>query len=472
MKRSTKEANQLLLEGTLALAKMEHAGLKLDMNYLTRTIAKVESNMKALEKELTSHDTFKKWKRHFRDKTKLGSAEQLAYVVYRILGHPCVAFTEKKRAKADEESLKKVNDPFVDLYFQWKKLGKILSTYLYGFRREQINGYLHPSFNFHPASMRSGCSDPNVQNIPSRGPLTKLVRDCFIPRKGRRLVEIDYAQLEVRISACYNKDPVLINYIKDPTTDMHRDIAMQLFLLDKDQVEKKTTRDWAKNRFVFPAFYGSVFFQCAPNLWKAVMTGAKLPNGTTVKNHLASKGIRELGETDSDWDSGRIKTRHGTFVEHVRQVEQAMWNERFKVYTEWKDRWWREYCRNGGYRMLSGFYVHGVFKKNEVLNYAIQGSAFHCLLWSVIQLQKHIEKHKMRARIINEIHDCLVADVPEEELQDWLGLTREVMVDRCIKHYKWLIVPLDIEAEVTPTDGTWYSKQKWVEKNGLYQLAS
>ena len=472
MKLPKPEALKLLHEGTLALAVVEHNGMRLDMDYLTHTTESVKSQIKEITDQLYDHKIWRVWKKIHGDRAKIGSTDQLVKVMFGHFKHPVLKFTDTGKPKTDEEALSYIRSKFVGLYLRKKKLEKVLSTYLKGFAREQVDGYLHPSFNFNPISYRSGCSEPNVQNIPSRGSLTKLVRDCFIPRKGRRLVEIDYSTLEVRVSACYHKDPAMIAYITDPSKDMHRDTAMDLFLLSIDQIEKKTTRDWTKNRFVFPQFYGSVFFQCAPNLWKGVLSGAVLPNGKTVKKHLEEKGIKELGEKASNYSSGRISTQAGTFMEHVRQVEEKLWYQRFPIYTEWKNRWWRDYCQTGSYEMLTGFVINGVYRRNAVLNYAIQGSSFHCLLWSLIQIQKYLTKHKLRTKIVNEIHDCILLDVPESELQDVIHLCRDVMIRRCMKHYPWLVVPLEVEVEVTPEGGTWFDKKLYIEKSGTWQLAA
>ena len=97
-------------------------------------------------------------------------------------------------------------------------------------------------------------------------------------------------------------------------------------------------------------------------------------------------------------------------------------------------------------------------------------SSFHCLLWSAIEIQKYLDNHKMKTKLINEIHDCLIADVPESELQEYLYLARKVMVNRCMKHFPWIIVPLEIEAEVTPEGGTWFSKQVWEDTGSEWRL--
>jgi DNA polymerase-1 len=447
---SSLEAIHLLRDGSLALAVMEGNGIRLDMPYLDRSILEVQAKIVEGEK----------------DRTNIGSGEQLAHVIYKCLGYPCTSLTATGKPKADEEALRKVDLPFVKEYFARKKLEKVLSTYLLGFKREQIDGFLHPSFNFNPESFRSGANDPNVQNIPSRGPMTKLIRDCVIPRCDHYLVEIDYAQIEVRVAACYHKDPRMLEYIRDPSTDMHRDVAMELFLIPQALVEKKTTRDWTKNRFVFPQFYGQVYFDCAYNIWKAVEREEnKLPNGTSVRQHLRDNGITGLGECDP-----KQRALPGTFERHVKDVEDRFWLDRFPKYTEWKKRWWREYSRNGGYRMLTGFYVNGLYKKNEVLNYAIQGSSFHCLLWSIIEIQRHLRKYKWKTKLINQIHDCLVADVPIDELQDYLHLAKRVMTTACMAHYQWLIVPLEIEAEVVEPESTWFNKKVWAESDGKWSL--
>ena len=347
----------------------------------------------------------------------------------------------------------------------------------------------HPTFNLHTASTfrsssgsdkegGSGGSDLNFQNLPIRDPVRgEMIRKAFIPRKGRRIVEIDFSGIEVRVSACYHKDPVLIKYIEDPTTDMHRDTAAELFslpvefLIKHSDWAKRGVRDWAKNRFVFPEFYGSVYFQCAPNLWEGVQ-GYKQPvPGTelTLLEYLKTKGIKELGDCDP-----RGKPKPGTFDNRCKEVENSFWKERFQVYDAWKSSFFAAYQRNGGFKTLTGFYVGaiggkmGLLRKNDVTNYPIQGSAFHCLLWSVIQLVKHVHKHKMKAKVIGQIHDSVLFDCPDNEVQDLLTAAHRIMTRDLPRAWKWLIVPLETESEVTPIDGSWYTKSQWVDADGTW----
>jgi DNA polymerase-1 len=477
MTPTLKDAYRLLHQGTIALAQVEQSGMRIDVPYLEKSIKETEAKIEELRKLLTSDKVFFRWKRRFGDRTKLGSREQLATVLFDVMGLPSPGFTEgskdsvKKRLRSDEAVLAKVDLPFVREYVRYQKLLKVKGTYLEGILKEVVGEYLHPVFNLHlAATYRSTADSPNSQNIPARNEeLAKLVRTAFIPRKGRRLGETDFKGIEVCVSACYNRDPNLIKYITDPSTDMHRDTAMQLFFLEKDQVDKKTTRDWAKNRFVFPQFYGSVYFQCAPHLWEAVSDGkVKLPGGeVSLLRHLKKHGIRELGECDP-----KGTPRKGTFEAHVKSVEDDFWKRRFRVYAEWKDRWYAGYCRDGYFDTLTGFKIQwgkgGPLSRNDCINYGTQGSAFHCLLWSLIQVQKWLVKNKMRTKIIGQIHDSIIADVHPAEEQDYFSKVTEVISRDLLKHWDWIVVPMTVEVEASPTDGNWHQKAGWACKEGVW----
>lgn len=382
MRATTKEAERLLFEGTLAMSELENNGIRIDMGYLDGQINKVEAEINDYQRQIRSDHVYEEWRKTYGDKTNIGSKEQLAKVIFEKLGFVRPKGVSKKQrsedrdaakreSKHDEATFKDVDLPFVKMYFRCEKLKKLVGTYLKGFKREAVDGLLHPFFDLNKIiTYRSSASMPNFQNIPSRNKeIMQIVRRCFIPRPGRQLVEIDYSGVEVRIAACYHKDPAMIKYIKDSSTDMHRDMAMKIFGLTKEQVGKKTTRDWSKNRFVFPEFYGSVYFQCAPNLWRGVVGGDKLEGSdVTVQQHLANQGIKELGDCEPG-----AAVKKGTFVHRVKQAEDYLWNETFTEYTAWKNRWHKAYLKKGYFDLLTGFRIFGLFKRNDVLNYAIQG---------------------------------------------------------------------------------------------------
>ncbi len=451
----TKQAYRLLHEGSLALAEIENNGMRIDVPRLDRTIEQAAVQIRKLEGRLKEDELWKLWKRRFGDRASLGSLHQLSQILYDELGHEPKSYTsggrgskeEKKRKRRptmNEEALSRINLPFIKTYLRMGKIKDLRSTNLLGVRREVGgDGLLHPVFNLHLArTYRSSSNSPNFQNIPVRDKLlSKLIRRCFVPREGHVLVEVDYGALEVRVAACYNKDPRLIEYICDPTKDMHRDMAAECYLLDEDQVTKET-RFYAKNQFVFPEFYGSYWKKVAPKLWDVIdRFGLKTVDGVPLKEHLGGNGIDDYEE----------------FERHIEEVERDFWENRFPDYARWKVDWYKRYQRKGGFRMLTGFRVDGVYRRNDVINYPVQGAAFHCLLWSLVRIVKWIGKEKMRSKVIGQIHDSIVADVHRDELDDYLAKVEEVMTRDIRREWPWIIVPLEIEAEVSETN--WYEKE-------------
>jgi len=307
--------------------------------------------------------------------------------------------------------------------------------------RETDKGELHPFFNLNTVkTFRSSSSQINFQNIPKRDKeITKLIRGAFYPSAGHRIGGADYSGCEVKVACCYHKDPEMIKYIKDPSTDMHRDTAMDCFLLKQDEVEKMI-RFATKSNFVFPQFYGDYYVHCAENLWGAITDlNLEKPDGTPLKQHLADNGIKS----------------YRAFEKHIQGVENKFWYEKFNVYRRWKESWVKGYEKRGYIDTLTGFRCQGFMGRNDVINYPVQGSAFHCLLWSLIELQKWLKKEKTESRIIGQIHDELTQDLCPDEFEMVLKKERQVMCEDIREAWPWLIVPLEVEFSFAEVDRPW-----------------
>jgi DNA polymerase-1 len=470
MKATICDAYKLFHDGTLALSQVETNGIRIDLDYLDDTIRSVGAKIRTLEGELESDSVFRIWRKRFGDRMKLGSRQQLEQVVFGELGYPRVkGLTQSGREQADESAFDHVDLPFVKQYFKMEKLKKARNTYLAGILREvDENGFLHPVFNLHLVmSYRSSCDSPNFQNIPVRLEMIRdIIRRCFIPRKGHQIVEFDFKGIEVGISCCYHKDPTLIKYVEDKSTDMHGDTAQQLFFMTKDQIKRhKDSRHVAKNRFVFPQFYGDFYVSCARNIWEEMHKLGLKVDGVPMEEHLRANGITSLGDCDPEQ-----KPVRGTFEYHVKTIEDSFWNDRFPVYTEWKRRTWDKYQTTGYVKFHTGFVCAGVYRRNQVLNLAIQGSAFHCLLWCLIKLQRWLVKNNMRSRIVGQIHDSMICDVHEDELDRVIAKARQIMAVDLPKAWSWILVPLEVEVEVAPPGASWLDKGRWINKDGLWQL--
>jgi len=455
----THEGYRLFHEGSIALAKVEANGIKIDEDYLARAKDQCKNEINRLKSQMLDDIVFDKWKRRFGLKANMGSREQLGEVIFGVMKVPYKwDRTASGRYSTDDEVLRGLKIPFVDTFLGIERWKKAQSTYLRGIERETINGFLHPMFNLHLVSTyRGSCDSPNFQNIPIRRPeFAKLIRSAFIPRGPNRfLLEADFKGIEVVVAACYNHDPTLTAYVSDPAKDMHGDMARQCYILTKAELTKQS-RYSAKNGFVFPEFYGNWYKAVARDLWRKIME-LKLvtTGGMPLKEHLRKHGIRGLGKCDPECDPVE-----GTFEYHIKEVEDDFWHRRFKVYDQWKKDWNEAYLEKGYFDTLTGFRCSAMMDRKQCVNYPIQGSAFHCLLWSLIRIQKLFHRYNMRSLIVGQIHDSMLMDVLNRERKDVLEIIKHVTTVDLAKHWKWICVPMRVEVEASPLGGSWFEKKE------------
>ncbi len=428
-------AYDLMHEGTLALSQIELNGITVNRAYYQQKQLDLEKQVKRIEKYIQNSPEMSIWKEHESTEFNPGSDAQLRKLLFTHMGLEATDRTATGLGKVDAATLDKLSAtvPFVKSITKLSKINKINSTYVKGFLRESPTGRMYPGFGLHTVqTYRSSSSNPNFQNIPKRDKeAQQLTRTGLIPGPGRMLVEVDYKGIEVRISTCYHHDPMMREYIERPGTDMHRDVASDLFIIPPVEITAEQ-RYLGKNMFVFPQFYGDYFVNCAQNLWAAM--------DDATKKHLRSKNIGT----------------YETFEKHVGKVEDDFWNRRFKVYSQWKEETLKMYAQKGYIELLTGFVCGGFMQKNDILNYPIQGTAFHCLLWSLIQLNTHLHVHKYESQIIGQIHDAIVLDVVPSEWPKLKALLIKIMCHDIRDHWGWITVPLDISIETSKVDGTWF----------------
>jgi len=455
---TTADAYWLVHRGALAFARAEMPGIRVDVPYCEAMMEVLTRRIERLTAELQATKFYRRWEHIYGTKTNIHSNQQLANLLYKHMKVKPPKTTERGRESTDEDSLKRLGIPELDLILQIRKYKKIRDTYLRAFLREQTDGVLHPIFNLHLVrTHRSSSSDPNFQNIPKRDKeALKICRRALLPRPGHMLVEADFAALEVMISACYHKDPVMLEYLRDKNSDMHLDMAKQIFMLEemsKKIPEHARMRQAAKNGFVFPQFYGDYYVNCARNIcdwvglpidekWRPGM-GMTLPDGRHISDHLISKGIKSYKD----------------FEEHLREVEQDFWGRRFRVYNDWRKASVEKYRKRGWLRMYTGFVCSGPMRKNEIVNYPIQGSAFHCLLWTFIRMDELMIKEGWRTRLVGQIHDSIIMDVHPDEFEHIKQTLNRIVTEELPAAWKWIIVPLEIEIEAYGVDKPWVKEE-------------
>ena len=454
-KKPLQKGNALFLEGIKALCDVEESGIGADKEYyeqehnrLTEEISKIEETLYACPEALI-------YKQHTGKDINLKSTKELNILLYDLLALTPEKLTDKGKNSVDFESLNLIQTDFTRNLVTYRKYLKTRDTYLAQFKREICpDGRIHPTFNLHFArTFRSSSNDPNLQNIPVRDKEARIsCRTGLIPSKGNQIGEVDFSSLEVRIMACYTNDPVLMDYINDKTTDMHRDQAIDILQLPASEITKEL-RFHTKNSIVFAFFYGSWYKPCAEGFWKNIK-GLKTVSGVDIYKHLKSKGLEYYKVADSGIAS--------SFERHLQKIEIKFW-EKYKVTKEWTEYQENFYLRHGYVELKTGFRRSGYLKRNQITNTPVQGSAFHCLLWSLIELNKEIKSRNLKSKIVCQIHDSIVLDIVSSEVQEIVKVTREIMTERIRNEWKWITVPLDVEIELAPIDSPWLDKEEYKE---------
>lgn len=455
----TNEAMDLFNKGLIALNKATKYGVLIDMDYVHKTDKFLSKRLKFLEQKIIDSDLGTVWKKYY-PKINIRSDEQLRHVLFNVLSMPVVKETKKNLPSVDAGSLSILSSERPEIKFinDYRTIYTVHNTYIQGFIKESVGGIMRPGFPLHKVkTFRSSSEYLNFQFQPKRNPVQrKLVRRAIRPRKGKQFIAIDFSGIEVRIACCVTKDQKLM--YDTVHGDMHRDLAIELYMLD--QFEKKGSekilRNGGKNGFVFPQFYGDYHVNNAPSLlkWALMPLGGKfkkkdgleLMNGEHVGENFIKKGIKDSGD----------------FLEHVKNVETDFWENRYSVYNQWKKDNVETYHKKGYIHTKTGFTCQGLMSNNEANNYPIQGPAFHCLLKSFIEMDRRLEKKKAKSNLVLQIHDEMVVEAHPKEKDYILEEAHNIMTKWLPKQWKWINVPLEVEADVYPVDGSWAEKTESV----------
>jgi len=438
-----KDAYDLFHKGLIEFASIEREGLNINEVAYDKGEKELIKKISNLETKIMESKEVKKFKEITNRTINLASNKDLGHLIYNILGAGKVT-TMKNNLSTGKDALKIAGFPFTEDLLRLRKLEKVLNTYLAQFKKHVVNGKIHPSLNLHiPISYRSSSSDPNIQNVPVRDKeAEKYCRIGIIPSSGNKWLESDFKGIEVATSVCYHKDPTMIKYIKDDTTDMHRDTAMDLWKLPLGEITE-VIRFFVKNDWVFAQFYGSWYKECAKYLWEDCKN-LKTKSGVPLQEHLKDVGIKSFDD----------------FIDHCKDVEHLFWNIRFKVYKKWKEENNALYRKQGYLETFLGFIFSGPMSFNEVCNYQIQGTAFHLLLWTLLEVAKAIREEKWRSKINTEIHDSMLTDCVPEEERILIEKINYIGTKKIREVFPWIIVPLKIDHSISPINGSWYDVGK------------
>ena len=434
---------KFFMEASIPMYHAYQNGARIDLDLLYKTEQVLEDRLKPLARTIMYDPiVIQKW-----DKSHIfnpRSEDDVRHLLFHILKLTPTAFTETNLPCVDAEAILALKDKcsFIEPLAEYRRWHKALSTYIGQIKSEQFDGILRSIFGFNGVkTYRSSSRNINYQNQPKRDKeVMCVIRSIYRPRPRHRIKEYDFKGAEVSAAAAITGDKNLIRYVSDPSTDMHRDLAMRMFMLPQEKVTKALRGQATKGPWTFAQFYGSYWKQCAAGIWSEIdIPNAVKVYGFDVVQHLKDNGIK----TYPDWEK------------HCEEQEQVLWGEFFPGYQQWRQKTYYDFCKKGYVDYLNGFRYYGPATKNEVLNAPVQGPAFHIQIWACTQIDRQMHERKMDSQLIGQIHDSMVMDVlpAEEEYLD--HLVWDYATQKVREHWPWITVPLQVEQERSAIDGTW-----------------
>jgi DNA polymerase I-like protein with 3'-5' exonuclease and polymerase domains len=429
---------QLFMDGAYELSKVSMNGIYMNIEQMEQTRREAQKKQNQILRAIYSDPVCVKLGiKDLNKRSELG-------VLCRHLGFDL--------DKLDKENLRSAGHPLLESLLEYRKWFKVTNTYLNQFQNEiDQNGQIHPFFELNKVvTFRSSSSNPNFQNIPKRDKeVMKMIRSIIMPSPGNCIMEFDYKAVEVAMSCCYHKDPNMINYVSDPKTDMHRDVAATICCKDPKDISK-VERQIGKNGFVFPQFYGASWESCEENIWAMLSE-----DSPATIDHLLLQGISKTEMSAMRIMKHNREMELSTWQAHIVKVQQHFWEVRFPYYSSWKREMFEDFKKSRVIKLHSGFECRGYAGFTEATNRPIQGSAFHALLFTLTKSAPIIAGLSGRSRIIGQIHDSIVGDIHPDEIPQVIDIVNNYGTKLIRKKWDWINVPLTIEVEKGEVDQSW-----------------
>ncbi|HEX5036715.1 MAG TPA: DNA polymerase I, partial [bacterium] len=388
------------------LAKMETNGVKVDVPRLRKTSADYEAKLKDIEKSVRAAAG---------TEFNLNSTKQLGEVLFEKLKLPVIRKT-KTGYSTDVDVLTELSraHEVPKQLLEYRTLSKLKSTYLDALA-DLVNpetGRVHTSFNQTVAATgRLSSSDPNLQNIPIRSEEGRKIREAFIPEKGNVLLSADYSQIELRILAHMSGDPTLVKAFAEDK-DIHAATASGIFGIAEDRLTKEQ-RGVGKT-VNFGILYGQGAFGLSQQLG---IEPSEAEN--YIRNYYAQfasvaafkEGVLAQARRDK-----LVRTLYGRLrrfpdIESPNANVRAMW-------------------------------------ERTAFNTVFQGTAADLIKKAMIAIQNRIEKDFPGAMMLIQVHDELVFEAPEKDIEAFAKMVKEEM-----EGVADLKVPLKVDVGTGPNWG-------------------
>ena len=390
------------------IAAMEQVGVVLDTHHLAQFSEQLDEQLKSLEETIVGLSGSD-------DDLNINSPLQLNKVLFENLGLSVEGLRKTRHGySTDAATLDNLRGehPIIEHIIEYRELAKLKGTYVDALP-ELINartGRLHTSYNqTGTATGRLSSSNPNLQNIPIRTELGREVRRAFVCPPGTLLLAVDYSQVELRVLAHYSEDPTLLEAFAQ-NQDIHAATAAAVYGIPLEDVTYEQ-RSFAK-RVNFGLMYGMGAFRLARDSDLSLAEArtfindyfARLPK---VKAYL--DGTKQLAR------QGPISTLFGRKREFPTLINGS--NNQVAVQSA----------------------------ERVAINMPIQGTAADIMKKAMIELYAALQQSKLSAEMILQVHDELVLEVPEAEIE----ATAKLVVDVMENAFE-LKAPLRANAEIGP----------------------
>ena len=315
----------------------------------------------------------------------LGSPKQIGEIFFQRMNLPVIKKTPSGAPSTDEEVLQKLAEdyPLPKVLLDYRSVAKLKSTYTDKLPK-MVNartGRVHTNYGQAIAvTGRLASNDPNLQNIPIRTAEGRRIREAFIAAPGNMILSADYSQIELRIMAHISKDPALLAAFA-AGEDVHRATASEIFGTARTEVSSEQRR-YAKV-INFGLIYGMSAFGLAANLGI---------DREAAKNYIERYFERFAG-VKRYMDETRVTAKEKGYVETV--FGRRLWLAEIN-------------SPNGPRRQGA---------ERAAINAPMQGTAADLIKMSMIAVQAWIEREKLATRLIMQVHDELVLEAPEAELE-------------------------------------------------------
>lgn len=393
----------------MVLSEMEIQGITVDAERLETMKSEFQETLDRVEKQI-----FKEAGEEFN----INSPKQLSVILFEKMGYPVIKKTKTGYSTA-QDVLEKLRDqaPIVEYILEYRQISKIQSTYIEGLLKviDPETSKIHTRYLQTVARTgRLSSVDPNLQNIPIRLEEGRKIRQAFVPReKGWKIYASDYSQIELRILAHISEDEHFIKAFNDDE-DIHNTTAMRVF--DVDDASKITPNMRRDAKAVnFGIVYGISDYGLSQNL------------------NITRKEAKEYIDTYFERFPGVKK-----FIDDI--IREA--KDKGYVETLFHRRRYLPEINSKNFNLRS-------FAERTAMNTPIQGSAADILKMAMIEMNKRIKENNMQATMLLQVHDEVIFEVPEHEIEQLEKLVEEVM-ENTVK----LSVPLKVDSSY---GNSWYN---------------